>query len=231
VRRSLQVLSVGLVVGLVLSAGYIAKRQTTGPSMVVGEASQWLPAESPEDWVSYADHVFVGTVESERRMDVPEESARRGEGLVGRTISVSVTAKVWSRGSAATLPPTVDLLVWGWVLEGGKEIPFTSDGAPRPAVGQTYVFPVAQEKSGAWAVLAHGAVLPLQSGKFRLPTDVESSSSSPLARRFQGQTVDDLARNLRSAVPDPVAARFADRDADSRWAEVVKSRNPAAQSS
>lgn len=221
VKRGLIALGLGLVVALIGSGVYFTTRGANDGAIVIGQASDRLPSETLTDWVSYSDHVVIAKVESERELETPAEAVQRGEGLIGRRISARVTTTLWSRTDAPDVPPSVDLLVWGWVLQEGKRLPFTSDGAPRPSVGQIYVFPLAQIKSGEWVVLAHSAVLPVTAGVVRTPDAAEVGVVAPLAREYAGRAVEDLSRALAEAKPDSIAARYFDRDPEARWEAVV----------
>jgi hypothetical protein len=225
VKRALILLGVGITVGLIGSGTYyVATRGDAVGATVVGQASDRLPSETLSDWVSFGDHVVIAKVESERELDTPPEVVQRGEGLIGRRISAQVTTTLWSRSQAPALPSTVDLLVWGWVLQDGKRLPFTSDGAPRLGVGSTYVIPLTQVKGGEWIVLAPSAVLPVTAQTIRAPGGAEVGTIAPLARAYAGRAAADLGRDLAAATPDPVAARHFDEDPDARWAAVVEAR-------
>jgi hypothetical protein len=217
-------LGLGLVAGLIGTGGYLTTRATDDGAIVIGQASDRLPSETLTDWVSYSDQVVIAEVESERELSPPAAAVQRGEGLIGRRISARVTTTLWSRTAAPDLPPAVDLLVWGWVLQDGKRLPFTSGGAPRPSVGQSYVFPLAQLASGEWVVLAHSAVLPVAAGAVRKPEPAEVGVVAPLARKYAGRGVEDLSRDLAASKPDSVAAHYFDRDPEARWAAVVQAR-------
>jgi hypothetical protein len=191
---------------------------------VVGQGSDRLPSQTLTDWVTYGDHVVIATVVAERELPVPAEVSQRGEGLIGRRITAHPTSRLWSRAGAPVLPTSLDLLVWGWVLQDGQQILFTSEGAPRPEVGATYVMPVVRVASGEWVLLAPSAVIPTSQGVTHAPAAADVGPASPLARHYDGRPVDELSTALSGTAVDPAARPFMAQDPDQRWASVLAAR-------
>ena len=58
--------------------------------IVAASSSSVVPMETLEDWVTYGDHLVELTVLDERRIPPTEEEMQRGEGTIGRRITVKV---------------------------------------------------------------------------------------------------------------------------------------------
>src|SRR5687768_6425098 len=98
VRRLAPVLVAALVAAG--TAGVVVLQRDDRPAVtpdrvVVAHGADTLPFRNSADWVSYADAVVVATVDSERRIEPTAEEVRLGEGLVGRTLTLSVSDVLW----------------------------------------------------------------------------------------------------------------------------------------
>lgn len=179
------------------------------PSMVVGSASSKIPATSIVDWVSYTDQVSVVTVISENRIAANPNDAARGEGLVGREVVLRIDKNLWNRPNAPRVSDTVSVRVWGWVLRGGKEIPFTTRGETRVEVGKTYVAPLVKLNNFLgveWAILANsGSTMPIEDGIIVAP-EFQPERVGAFVKEFQGLSTTELEAILTKAKPDPVAS-------------------------
>ena len=213
-------------IAVVAGSSYFVVGRSRTPGIVVGQGSDRLPSESLTDWVTYGDHVVVATIETERALPVSDEALGRGEGLIGRRMTARVASTLWSRSGAAPLPSSLDLLVWGWVLQEGRRLPFTSEGSPRPVVGDTYVVPVTQVAGGEWVLLAPSAIIPVSEGVMHAPPAKEVGVATPIARGYDGRPVDVLSKVLQGTTPDPAAQPFMKLDPDQRWASVIASHPP-----
>ncbi|MFC4117347.1 hypothetical protein [Nonomuraea zeae] len=80
-----------------------ARRPTGGSSLADGDDR--LPSTTDTDWVTYADHVVVGAATAEQRLPAASIEVERGEGLIGRTVTLEVRQVAWSRDDAAQPAP------------------------------------------------------------------------------------------------------------------------------
>ena len=138
-----------------------------------GASSDRLPSTTAEDWVTYADHVLVVTPTDEEEVPPAEDEVQRGEGLIGRQVSLTVDGVLWSRPDPdRPAPDTLSWQVWGWQFEGGPDDrwPVVGSGTARIEPGHTYVVAVSWEDarcssgdprvSAQWRPLGGAAVVP-----------------------------------------------------------------------
>lgn len=122
------------------------------PSVIVASGSDRYPSRTAADWVTHADHVVIGTVQTERRVPPSPEERERGEGLILRHVSVKVEKVLWSAPGAR--PDAPDSFVWpalGWQFTTDpdyEETLMTGAHEPRLEQGSSYVFAI--EKPGAY---------------------------------------------------------------------------------
>ncbi|MFI6575031.1 hypothetical protein ACIBFB_04465 [Nocardiopsis sp. NPDC050513] len=70
-------------------------------------ASYRRPGATAQDWVTYADHVILArAVDQEVQEPTPIE-VERGEGMVGRTVTLEVRRVLWSAPDPAQPAPEV----------------------------------------------------------------------------------------------------------------------------
>ena len=175
---------------------------------VGGDSAARFPSESLRDWVSYADYVAAYTVIAEREIPPASADADRGEGLVGRDVTLRVDKVVWRAAGAPALPETLHMTALGWVLVDGKRRELVEQDAPRVAVGERCVAPLARVEDDPqhpeWWPLGVGAQLPLVDGR------VSDSGrwSNALKSGSSGKTLEVLGRDIQAAAPDPLAARY-----------------------
>lgn len=185
-------------------------------SEVVGESSERFPNDSLRDWKSYADHVVVFRVVSEAEIPPSPENAARGEGLVGRKVTLANEKVLWSAGNAPPLPPEVTVSAPGWVLHDGQQIPLVVNGAPRIAVGERYIAPLFRleedPQAPEWGPLSLAAQMPLTDGRV---APAPPNQHSHIRDQLAGKAIAEVEGLVRRADPDPRAqAHHDERPAD-----------------
>ncbi len=218
--RSLSVLALAFVVLFILacSNGFTGTDQdATGeiPDIIVGAANNKIPANSITDWVSYTDQVSVVTVVSEKRIPANSNDLARGEGLVGREVQLKIESNLWNRPNAPKINGTFNTRVWGWVLNKGREIPFTAEGNTRVEVGQSYVAPLVLLSTSfgqEWVLITNGgSTIPVEDRKL-VASNPHHHEVESFVDELQGITVDELAILLAGTAPNPIASQYMDVD-------------------
>jgi hypothetical protein len=183
-------------------------------STVPPQTSFAVPANSIVDWVTYADQVSVVTVVNERVIEPSPEVARRGEGYVGREVTIRVDETLWSSRGGGSRGGEIILLDIGWVLKNGKRIPF----AGQLEVGRQYLLPLGTIR-GQMAIL-HPDPIPVLEG--RVIADVAASErwSAELAEK----SVSEIRQRLEVTQPDPAADAFRHLDAVERANAVSRAK-------
>jgi hypothetical protein len=190
---------------------------------VDGAGQTLFPEESTRDWVSYADHVAVYTVVSERAVE-NELDQQRGEGAVGRVVRLRIDRVLWSSKGAPDLPREVEMNALGWALQAGKRIPFVSHEGPRVEVGERYVAPLVQvefDDGPIWWTLTMGSQMPLDGAVVQ-----KAEWHSPVNQQLAGLAIEDVATHVREQKPDPIAAANFDKRPQDRVEIVQRSREP-----
>lgn len=145
--------------------------------VVVASGADRFPNSSAADWITYADHVVVGSVVDERRVPPTGVELERGEGLVLRELTVSVEKVLWSApGQKPAAPSTFGWPAMGWTFNADptyRETVMTGEHAPRLEVGNSYIFALDRpsgyceatpEDAPTWRGLGAASVLPLSEG-------------------------------------------------------------------
>jgi hypothetical protein len=193
--------------GLLAVAG-CGTEQASAPRTVSIEGSSRFPDAGVRDWVSYADHVVVFTVASDREVVNPTaEELAAGEYVIGREATLTIDRKLWSAPNAPALPATITMDVKGWAVANGQRLAMVAAGEPRLEVGQRYVAPVLlmDDRSPAeWWPLTVGSMLRLDTDRVR-PALPEGQASG---RELAGQSISGVERAVESQPPDPVVQRF-----------------------
>ena len=100
------------------------------------------PAQTATDWVTYGDAVVEVRPVQVTEVPPTKEEVDRGEGVIGRTVTLKVLATLWtSPANNHTLP---EHLVWGevgWAFKGdpSHRAEMAISGDPRVELGHTYV--------------------------------------------------------------------------------------------
>ncbi|MFF8830740.1 hypothetical protein [Streptomyces sp. NPDC015131] len=213
-----------------------AAADSARPSKIMGHAKESLPSHTPEDWVSYGDHVAVVRVTSETAAPASAEEQEAGEGYLSRDVTMEVTDVLWSRAQAPALPGTVTTTVDGWSFKGDVRTPIAREGAARLEPGHSYVIALARFGNGEWSRIGTGAAMPYDSakvGKGELEGDVIDvaafrATASEEAASIADPTVEELTAGksaqavtqvLATAEPDPVAEDHFDLDPVARYAK------------
>lgn len=172
---------------------------------IFGEASSILPSEKLADWTSYGDQVSLVTLSDERTIEPPTEERARGEGYIGRTVTLNVTRTIWTRPGAPHLDHPVDITVAGWVKrQSAPPVPAAVGGDPRPETGRRYLMPIVRYDDGKWGPLGSSAIM---------ETDpqgvIKAQSPSSAARSLDGKSIEGAAALLRGTLPYPLAVKYA----------------------
>lgn len=209
----------------------------TGDGLVIAAGADRFPNSTAADWITYADHVVLGSVTQERRVPPSPVETERGEGLVLRELTISVDKVLWSApGEKPTAPSIFQWPALGWEFKSDPfphETIMTGEHAPRLEVGNTYIFALDRPAgyceatpAGAptWRGLGAASVLPVSdgvigSGEFesRLvsPADVRpewEEIGATLAASVAGKDVAVLTAALSRANADPAARTAARAD-------------------
>jgi hypothetical protein len=158
--------------------------------------------------VTYADQVAVFTVLSERD-GTPEGDS---EPYIPRFVTVHIDSNIWTtpnlRDEAPEIPvgTEVEFVTWGSQTGGDTVRKLRAYGEPRLDVGSTYVA----------ALFTSRSELGTYPGTVGLLADEHTIAPSPdsgsLLSRLGTASVEDLASQLREAVPDPRAATLTSLD-------------------
>ena len=189
--------------------------------------SERFPSETISDWKSYADHLVVYQVADERQLEPDAETAARGEGAIGRKVTVKIEDVLWSASGAPNLPVSLEMSATGWALHDGEKIPMLVEGAPRAEVGDRILAPLFRlEDPGTmeWGPVAGAAQLRLVSGRAEQAPAGEHNAAR---RSLSGLTVAEIARAWRQAMPDPRAAAHSDLRPAERVKVVTRERTEA----
>lgn len=220
------------------SAGFVAvatlDSQAAGkedPSVIIASGADRYPSLTAADWVTHADYVVIGTVNSERRLPPSQEERDRGEGLIMREVSVNVEKVLWT--APGIRPDAPESFVWpalGWQFTTDPEYQetlMTGAHEPRLEEGNSYIFAI--EKPGAycdglsgpetpeWRGLGATGVLPVSedvvgAGEFEnrrvRPEEAQAewaSVGAEFAASMAGQHVSALAGRLNGTDFSPQA--------------------------
>ncbi|WP_053617539.1 hypothetical protein [Nocardiopsis sp. NRRL B-16309] len=192
-------------------------------------ASYRKSGETAQDWVTNADHVILASVVDEVVHEPLPVEVERGEGMVGRTVTLDVRRVLWSAPDAARpAPETYEYPTWGFVFTGGVDDmrPIGTQDEPRVEVGHDYVIAIDWEEArctpgdepqpAMWMGLDSNSVVPAdggvvgngESGGRVESAQARRTSPEPLLRgegtfegRMMGETVGALARELARAEP------------------------------
>ncbi|MDA2812013.1 hypothetical protein O4J56_15325 [Nocardiopsis sp. RSe5-2] len=203
--------------------------------VLLAHGSDHLPSRTASDWVTYADHVVVVSVAAEREIPPSAEEEARGEGLVGRELTLDTERVLWSRDGAPPAPDTWEYAAAGYAFTGGTDQrrPMALAGRPRIEQGHTYILAMVWEEArcapgepaapAEWRGLGEGSEVPFDDGVIgkgefegavRSAADAQSAASaqgsagSPdsLEDELAGEGADALIVELESARPQADAA-------------------------
>ncbi|MDX2525731.1 hypothetical protein [Streptomyces europaeiscabiei] len=167
-------ISATLAVGWVLSP---ADNLPHAPQdqIIIAHGADNLPSRSATDWVTYADHVVAVTATRERETPPTQSELDRGEGLIGRAVTLRVDQVVWSRADGPREAPTTwDRPSLGWQFTNGdtdNRVKVAKAHSPRIQAGHSYVIAIVWEEDacspngGQWRGLGEGSTLPYDNAK------------------------------------------------------------------
>ncbi len=195
--------------------------------MLLADGDDRLPSGIAADWVTYADHVVVVNVTSEKELQPTRTETERGEGLIGRKVELQVQKVLWSSKTAA--PPASKYSEYnatGWAFSDHKaaeRIPVALHDRPRLETGHQYVLAIAWDgprcspgeapEAGRWMGLGEGSELPFDGGVIGQgendgqPQTVaaarteaaEAGAVADLEDQLAGHSATDLIVKLKSA--------------------------------
>ncbi|WP_405794489.1 hypothetical protein [Streptomyces sp. NBC_01506] len=195
-----------------------ARTQRTGGDVVMGHASDRLPSQTAEDWVTYADHVVVASAVTEREVAPNEAELQRGEGIIGRQVTMRVDDVLWSRAGASQKPPsTWDYTAAGWQFVAGDTADrrtMVLEDRPRVESDHTYVMALVWEGPrcaegdgqvpGRWLGLGEGSEIAydagvLGNGEEEGRVQQRSAATAPLAAEPENSSTTDTGLEERLA--------------------------------
>ena len=200
--------------------------------VMLGEGSDHLPSITAADWVTYADHVIVVEAVSEQAISPTAEELERGEGVIGRIVSLTVEDVLWSREGASTPAPAAwDYSGLGWYFDEGDTtdtVEMALLDLPRVEVGHQYVMAIRWEKAvcdedgeytrAQWRGLGEGSEIPFDDDTIgngesegtvqdaaAFAAEAEDEADQGVEELLAGQGADAITSALNSAVPDTAA--------------------------
>ncbi|MFJ8988799.1 hypothetical protein ACIRQH_00160 [Streptomyces sp. NPDC102279] len=208
---------------------------TAEQPIILAAGADRLPNETASDWVTYADHVVVATATDEAEIPPAQTEIDRGEGLIGRSVSMRIDRVLWSRPDAPkAAPATWQRTSPGWQFTNGdttNRSEFAMEHRPRIEVGHTYIIALewqAEQCSegdytpGQWLGLGSESTIPYDDstigvgeveGSVQDAAEAEKAAASDPASTVEndmtGQSATDLAGALAEATPAPGVAPLA----------------------
>jgi hypothetical protein len=209
-------------------------QETAAPAseVMLGQGSDHLPSVTASDWVTYADHVIVVEAVSEKAIAPSAEEVERGEGVIGRIISLTVEDVLWTReGATHAAPATWDYSGLGWAFSDGDTaaaVEMAFHDLPRIEVGHQYVMAIRWEAAvcdedgeytpAMWRGLGEGSEIPYDGdtiGNGESEGTVQDTAAFAAAAEDEpdqgveellvGQSADAIVTALQSAQPDTAA--------------------------
>jgi hypothetical protein len=187
------------------------------------------PSVSANEWVTYADHVAVVTPVSETEIAADTTEVERGEGMIGRKVTLRVDKILWSNPQAAApAPQSFDRESSGWVFKDTERAKFALHERPRVETGHTYVAALHWEpehcsegdpvEPAHWVGLGAGSTLPFDDGTINkgefegsvqeAPTFATTADTQgieiidlPVTEVMSGKGETELVNLLETAVP------------------------------
>ncbi|MFB9661298.1 hypothetical protein ACFQS3_01110 [Glycomyces mayteni] len=199
--------------------------------VLLAQGSDHLPSITAADWVTYADHVIVVEAVAEEAIEPEAEELDRGEGIIGRTVSLVVEDVLWSReGAPQAAPETWEYSALGWHFNAEAEDPIEMalDGFPRVEVGHQYVMAIRWEEAvcteggdsrpAQWRGLGEGSEIPFDGGTLgngesegtvksaaAFAADEDVHVDEGVEEILAGEDADALVAALADAKPDAAA--------------------------
>ncbi|MCG5435159.1 hypothetical protein [Micromonospora foliorum] len=222
-------LTAASITASVLTADSVSGASAARQGIILGDAVDNLPSQTASDWVTYADHVVVVTATSETVTPPTPTEIARGEGLIGRQVSLRIDDVLWSRAGAPKPAPHVwEYSAFGWQFTEGDTSHRTRMALrdrPRVEVGHRYVMAMVWEEArcsagdepepAQWRGLGEGSEIPYDNNTIgqgelegRAQTAVEArqmaAEAGPnlgLKHELAGSGAALLASKLKAAAP------------------------------
>jgi hypothetical protein len=200
--------------------------------VLLGNGSDHLPSVTATDWVTYADHVIVVEAVAEQALPPTAGEIERGEGVIGRIVSLTVEDVLWSReGAPQAAPATWQYSGLGWHFAEGdtaNTVEMALLEFPRVEVGHQYVMAIRWEKAvcdedgeytpAQWRGLGEGSEIPYDDDTIgngesegtvqdaaTFAAEAEDEADQGVEEILAGESADALVSALNSAVPDSAA--------------------------
>jgi hypothetical protein len=230
-RIRMSVLLLGLIaVAPAAGCGGEARTSTAAqasPRTVTIEGTNRFPDTGLRDWASFAEHIVVFTVTSDREVaTATAEELAAGEYIIAREATLTIERRLWSAPNAAALPPTITMDVKGWAVKDGQRMAMVAEGEPRLEVGQRYLAPLLlmdDRTPAEWWPLTVGSMLQLDSERVR-PALAHGQTS---AQQLAGHSVRDVPALVAREPADPVARRLRHLRPAQRVQQVLAAREAA----
>lgn len=110
--------AVAVITGVVGFTTFSGSQERSGAVTVT--ASSPFPAETAQDWATFADHLVVGEVVAEQPLTQSSEGDGHGSQL--RDVTLRVDEVLWSREEAPPLPDQVTWETLGWNYVDGERV-------------------------------------------------------------------------------------------------------------
>jgi hypothetical protein len=196
----------------------------TKDPVMFGHALEQVSNSTADDWATVADRVVVGTVKSEKLLPPTTAEAARGEGLLGRTVTIAVERTVWSRQGAPAVPAQITLSAVGSTFSGGvnnNRRRLAYHDASRVETAHRYVFAIryvpancdeGQQTPARWAGIGSGGVIPFDTatlgtgeveGAAKAVVPPAENGDGVLRAQMKGKAVNDLKTALDTAKARP----------------------------
>jgi hypothetical protein len=224
-KRPLAALIVILLLGTM--AACASKNQD-----IVAAADSAIPMDTLQDWVTYGDYLVEFVVVSEERIPPPKEELDRGEGTIGRRITIELSKPFWSRPTLRDGLKAPSTIVTGggfWAFHGKTEQRVRIDDHDWLAVNSRYLailsyideeYAVNPQKSPSSASPHWGPLTYMSYAE----GVIRSTSAPQLRDTVIGKTGDQLAAILATTQSDPDAAPYMWEDPALRYQHVAAKR-------
>ncbi|WRZ92698.1 hypothetical protein OHB54_28785 [Streptomyces sp. NBC_01007] len=191
--------------------------------VLLGHGSSHLPSRTAKDWVSYADHVVVVSALSDQEIAPTQAELERGEGVIGRNVTLKVDTVLWSRAEpAAPAPQYWQYSATGWQFSGGDTAhrrKLAAGDQPRVEIGHSYIMALRWEPAkcaegdapevAQWRGLGDASEIPYDNGvigngelegRTRTTAQARAAASKELAADAPASLEDSMAGRGASAL-------------------------------
>lgn len=205
---------------------------SAGRADIIASADSAVPADSVQDWATYADAIAVIDVLNEERIPPGDDELKRGEGTVSRRITIGIEKPLWLRPTARDDIRLPSELVTGggfWEFRGDKEARVRVENREWLEVGGKYLaimayidpeFSVNPEKKLGDADPQWGPLVWMAYRDGR----IDSLFGDESGKELLGLTGEELARMMESTKPDPDAAPYMREDPALRYQHAMQGK-------